>query len=135
MPAFALGLGQITVKAGRGEPLRAEIAIISSDPGELENLQARLASPETFARVGLEPPDSPVSGLQFTVALDPQGRPVIRVTSTEPLDASLLTFLDRKRTRLNSSPYCASRLPSSPCNNKAQRTAPGCHPTRLTSSH
>src|SRR3546814_15145778 len=58
-----------------------------------ENLQARLASPETFARVGLEPPDSTVSGLQFTVALDPQGRPVIRVTSTEPIDASLLTFL------------------------------------------
>src|SRR3546814_4776304 len=56
MPAFALGLGQITVKSERGEPLLAEIAIISSDPGELENLQARLASPETFARVGLEPP-------------------------------------------------------------------------------
>src|SRR3546814_1521940 len=67
--------------------------IISSDPGELENLQARLASPETFARVGLEPPDSTVSGLQFTVALDPQGRPVIRVTSAEPINASLLTFL------------------------------------------
>lgn len=93
MPAFALGLGQITVKSERGEPLLAEIAIISSDPGELENLQARLASPETFARVGLEPPDSTVSGLQFTVALDPQGRPVIRVTSAEPIDASLLTFL------------------------------------------
>ena len=93
MPAFALGLGQITVKSERGEPLLAEIAIISSDPGELENLQARLASPETFARVGLEPPDSTVSGLQFTVALDPQGRPVIRVTSAEPIEASLLTFL------------------------------------------
>lgn len=93
MPAFALGLGQITVKSQRGEPLLAEIAIVSSDPGELENLQARLASPETFARVGLDPPDSTVSGLQFTVALDPQGRPVIRVTSTEPVDAALLTFL------------------------------------------
>src|SRR5690606_16086972 len=93
MPAFALGLGQITVKSQRGEPLLAEIAIVSSDPGELENLQARLASPETFARIGLEPPDATVSGLQFTVALDPQGRPVIRVTSAEPVDASLLTFL------------------------------------------
>src|SRR3546814_15015992 len=93
MPAFALGLGQITVKSERGEPLLAEIAIISSDPGELENLQARLASPETFARVGLEPPDSTVSGLQFTVALDPQGKPVIRVTSAEPITASLLPFL------------------------------------------
>src|SRR3546814_5351747 len=93
MRAFALGRGQITVKSERGEPLLAEIAIISSAPGELENLQARRASPETFARVGLEPPDSTVSGLQFTVALDPQCRPVIRVTSAEPINASLLTFL------------------------------------------
>src|SRR3546814_11344879 len=37
--------------------------------------------------------DSTVSGLQFTVALDPQGKPVIRVTSAEPINASLLTFL------------------------------------------
>ncbi len=92
-PAFALGLGQITVKSQRGEPLLAEIAIISSDPSELENLQARLASPETFARVGLEPPGATVTGLQFAVALDPHGNPVIRVTSREPIDESLLTFL------------------------------------------
>lgn len=92
-PAFALGLGQLTVKSQRGQPLLAEIAIISSDPSELENLQARLASPETFARVGLEPPTGAVTGLQFTVALDPRGNPVIRVTSREPVDESLLTFL------------------------------------------
>lgn len=93
MPAFALGLGQLTVKSQRGEPLLAEIAIVSNDPGELENLQVRLASPETFARVGLEPPSGTVTGLQFSVALDPQGRPVIRVTSAAPVDESLLTFL------------------------------------------
>jgi len=93
MPAFALGLGQLTVKSQRGEPLLAEIAIVSNDPGELENLQVRLASPETFARVGLEPPSGTVIGLQFSVALDPQGKPVIRVTSAAPVDESLLTFL------------------------------------------
>lgn len=92
-PAFALGLGQITVKSQRGQPLLAEIAIVSSDPSELENLQARLASPETFARVGLEPPRGAVTGLQFTVALDSRGQPMIRVTSREPVDEALLTFL------------------------------------------
>jgi pilus assembly protein FimV len=92
-PAFALGLGQLTVKSQRGQPLLAEIAIVSSDPSELENLQARLASPETFARIGLEAPSGVVNGLQFTVALDPRGNPVIRVTSQEPVDESLLTFL------------------------------------------
>ena len=87
-PAFALGLGQIEVKSQRDQPLLAEIPIISSDPAELENLQARLASPETFARIGLEPPQGVVSDLQFTVALDAQGRPVIRVTSAVPVPAS-----------------------------------------------
>jgi len=92
-PAFALGLGQIEVKSQRDQPLLAEIPIISSDPAELENLQARLASPETFARIGLEPPQGVVSDLQFTVALDAQGRPVIRVTSAVPVQQPLLTFL------------------------------------------
>lgn len=92
-PALALGLGQIEIKSQRGQPLLAEIPIISSDPAELEHLQARLASPETFARIGLEPPKGIVTGLQFTVALDPRGNPVVRVTSREPVDESLLTFL------------------------------------------
>src|SRR5690606_20447500 len=92
-PALALGLGQIEVKSRHGEPLLAEIPIVSSDPSELEQLQARLASPETFARVGLQPPSGVVSDLRFAVALAPRGRPVIRVTTDAPMQASSLTFL------------------------------------------
>lgn len=93
LPAWALGLGQLQVKSKPGEPLLAEIPVISSDPSELENLQARLASPDTFRRVGLEPPGSEVTGLQFAVALDARGNPVIRVTSAAPLRQAQLTFL------------------------------------------
>ena len=92
-PAFALGLGQIQVRSQYGEPLLAEIPIVSSDPAELRQLQARLASPETFARIGLQPPQGLVQDLQFNVALDAAGRPVIRVTSTAPVEQPLLTFL------------------------------------------
>ncbi|GAB2618759.1 FimV/HubP family polar landmark protein [Novilysobacter erysipheiresistens] len=91
--AMALGLGQIELKSKLGEPLLAEIPIISNDPAELERLQAGLASPETFARIGLQPPDSVVANLQFVSALDAQGNPVIRVTSTQPIEQPLLTFL------------------------------------------
>ncbi len=91
--ALALGLGQIEVKSRAGEPLLAEIPIISADPSELENLQARLASPETFRRIGLEPPAGLVSELDFAIALDPRGRPVIRITSAAPVQQPLLTFL------------------------------------------
>jgi pilus assembly protein FimV len=93
VPAFALGLGQIQVKSRPGEPLLAEIPIVSSDPTELQGLQARLASPETFRRIGLEPPQGIVSDLQFTPAVDERGRPVIRVTSTAPVQQAGLTFL------------------------------------------
>ena len=92
-PVAALGLGQIEVLSRSGEPLVAEIPIISSDPAELQQLQARLASPETFRRIGLEPPRGAVSNLQFAVALDAQGNPVVRVTSQVPIEQPLLTFL------------------------------------------
>ena len=91
--AAALGLGQIEVRSKINEPLLAEIPVIYSDPSELEQLQARLASPETFARVGLEAPRGTVADLQFTVALDARGQTVIRVTSSQPVNTSLLVFL------------------------------------------
>ncbi|WP_337245079.1 FimV/HubP family polar landmark protein [Luteimonas sp. gir] len=92
-PALALGLGRIEVRSQQGEPLLAEIPVISSDPAELRQLQARLASPETFARIGLAPPRGVVSDLRFGVALDARGRPVIRVTSAAPVQQPALAFL------------------------------------------
>lgn len=91
--AMALGLGQIRVLSGPGEPLRAEIPIVSNEPGELENARARLASPETFARVGLQPPQGLVRDLQFEIAQDAQGRAVVRVTSAAPVDTAAVAFL------------------------------------------
>lgn len=91
--AWALGLGQIEVKSRRNQPLVAEIPIISTTPGELEALQARLASPETFRRVGLAPPSGVAADLQFSLGSDARGRPVIRVTSTRPVEQAVLNFL------------------------------------------
>ena len=91
--AWALGLGQIEVKSRRNQPLLAEIPIVSTTPGELQALQARLASPETFRRVGLSPPTGLAADLQFSLGSDARGRPVIRVTTVRPVDQSVLTFL------------------------------------------
>lgn len=91
--AMALGLGQLRMKSGLGEPLLAEIPIVSSVPGELERLHVGLASPETFARIGLEPPRGVVADLRFALALGDDGRPVIRVTSAQPIDEPMLNFL------------------------------------------
>jgi pilus assembly protein FimV len=91
--ACALGLGQIEVKSRAGQPLLAEIPVIASGPEELAQLRAGLASPETFQRIGLEPPQGIVTDLRFTLAVDANGKPIIRVTSTQPVQQPLLTFL------------------------------------------
>ncbi len=91
--AMALGLGQIRVLSAPGQPLLAEIPIISNEPGELENARARLASAETFARVGLQPPTGLVNDLQFEITTDAQDRAVVRVTSRAPVDVPALAFL------------------------------------------
>jgi len=91
--AMALGLGEIRVKSQPGQPLLAEIPVISSEPGELEQLRARLASPVIFERVGLQRPSGLVSQLDFSVALADDGRPVIRVTSQDPVDSPSVNFL------------------------------------------
>ena len=91
--ALALGLGEIRVKSQPGQPLLAEIPVISSEPGELEQLRARLASPVTFERVGLPRPEGLVNELDFAIALDDAGRPVVRVTSRTPVDVPAVNFL------------------------------------------
>lgn len=91
--AWALGLGQIQVKSKRNQPLLAEIPIVSTTPGELAALRARLASPETFRRVGLAPPSGVAADLQFSLGSDAKGRPVIRVTTLRPVEQSMLNFL------------------------------------------
>ncbi|MFI8719608.1 FimV family protein [Stenotrophomonas sp. NPDC077464] len=91
--AMALGLGDIRVLSKPGQPLLAEIPVISADPSELENLRVALASPVTFARVGLERPTGLVSELQFELSRDSNGRAVVRVSSQAPVTTPSLNFL------------------------------------------
>lgn len=91
--AMALGLGDIRVLSRPGQPLLAEIAVITADPSELENLRVGLASPVTFERVGLQRPTGLVGELQFELTRNAQGRAVVRVTSQAPVETASLSFL------------------------------------------
>lgn len=91
--AMALGLGDIRVLSRPGQPLVAEIPVISADPSELQNLRVGLASPVTFERVGLQRPAGLVSELQFELTRNAQGRAIVRVTSQTPVDTPSLAFL------------------------------------------
>lgn len=91
--AHALGLGAIEVKSGLNQPLVAEIPILSAAPGELDELEVRLASPEAFARVGLDRPVGLTANLQMSVGRNAAGQPVIRVTTPDRFNEPFLTFL------------------------------------------
>ena len=52
--AFALGLGDISVRSYLGQPFEARIELISRTPEELTELSAALASADSFRMVGIE---------------------------------------------------------------------------------
>ena len=89
--AWALGLGDIRLESALGEPLRAEIEIISASPGELEALFVQLATPETFARYGLDRPRF-LSDIRFDVE-SRNGRNFVTVTTASPVVEPFVTIL------------------------------------------
>lgn len=116
----AIGLGQLEVKSGLNQPLLAEIPIISANADELEQLEIRLASPEAFARVGLERPTALTTNLQFSVGKNSQGQSIIQVSTLDKFMEPFLSFLieadwgkgrvTREYTALIDPPYIAAAV-------------------------
>ena len=87
----AAGLGRLQVNSALGQPLRAEIEIVSLQAGEEDSLQARLATMDAFRQAGIELSPALV-GVQF--AIDKRGgRPVIRVTTNQAVNEPFLDVL------------------------------------------
>ena len=89
--AQAAGLGRLNVLSSLGQPLSAEIEIVSLQPGEEDNLVARIAPLEAFQQAGIEPSPSLV-GLRFAIVRR-DGRPMLRVTSPQPVNEPFLDLL------------------------------------------
>jgi len=90
--AMAMDLGQIQVKSALGQPLLAEIPLHPDSPAELQGLTVQLASSEEFARAGIVGGRTAIP-LHFSVANAGAGRPVIRITSSTPVDDPFLDLL------------------------------------------
>ncbi len=87
----AAGLGRLHVNSALGQPLRAEIEIVSLQPGEVDSLQARLGTPEAFRQAGIELSGA-LLGLQF--AIDKRGeRAVLRLSTVQPVNEPFLDVL------------------------------------------
>jgi pilus assembly protein FimV len=89
--AHAAGLGRLSVQSFLGQPLRAEIEVVSLLPGEEASLEARLATANAFAQAGIE--FSPaLAGVRFEI-VKVGGRPVLRVTTRQPVNDPFLDIL------------------------------------------
>lgn len=92
--AMALGLGDIRVLSAPGQPLLAEIPVISTTPGELDNVRVALAPAVTFERIGLPRPEGLIGELRFQVLRNADGAATIRVTSTAPVHGALSFLIE-----------------------------------------
>ena len=87
--AQALGLGELSVESGPGEPLRLVIEVTSVSASEAETLDVSLAGRSDFAAAGLEYP-SLADAMEFAlVPLDQGGYQVVITTAEAVEDASL----------------------------------------------
>ena len=89
--AHAAGLGRLTVLSPLGQPLLAEIDIVSLQSGEEEGLAARLASSDAFEQAGIDV--NPVlNTLRITIEHRDK-RPYLRLATTQPVNDPFLDLL------------------------------------------
>lgn len=90
--AHAAGLGKLTVKSALGEPLSGEIELVNVQAEELSTLTVKMASRDAFSQARVEYLPS-LSSVRFAVEMRPDGNPVIRVTSTQPMNEPFVDML------------------------------------------
>lgn len=90
--AYSAGLGRLTVNSALGQPLSAEIELLAVDKAELDSLNASIASGQAFKDAQIEFAPA-LSTLQFKVDRKADGRPVLKVSSTKPVNDPFLDML------------------------------------------
>ncbi|WP_313432115.1 FimV/HubP family polar landmark protein, partial [Pseudomonas sp.] len=90
--ANALGLGELTLKSAQNQPLDAEIELLDVRDLTAAEVAPSLAPPEEFSKAGVELPGY-LEDLTFTPVINPNGKSVLRVTSSQPLPGPVVKFL------------------------------------------
>jgi pilus assembly protein FimV len=92
LAASAAGLGRLALFSMVGEPLNAEIELVSVLGGERDSLAAKLAPAEVYDRAHVAPIPRP-EALRLAIERKADGREVVKISSTEPLDKPLVNLL------------------------------------------
>jgi pilus assembly protein FimV len=87
----AAGLGKVNVFSALGQPLRAELEVFATRE-ELSGMKVQLASPDAFRQAGVDYTQT-LSGITLSIDRRPNGQPVIRLSSTKPINDPFVDLL------------------------------------------
>ena len=90
--ANAAGLGKLTVMSGLGEPLRAEIELLSATPEELSSLTVAIAPEEAYTLQGVER-TALHSAIKLEVGRKADGSPILKLSTHQPVSDPFLDML------------------------------------------
>lgn len=89
---YAAGLGKLNVNSGLGEPLKADIELLSVTPEELSSLVAVIASEDAYAAQGITRL-SIHNNIKVEIAKNPDGSPILKLRSIKPISDPYLDML------------------------------------------
>jgi pilus assembly protein FimV len=90
--AWAAGLGKLTILSALGQPLNAEVELVSVQKDELGSLNARLGSPDAYRQANIQF-NSALTGARATVERRAGGQPYIKVVSSRPVNEPFIDLL------------------------------------------
>lgn len=90
--AHALGLGELTLKSAQNQPLDAEIELLDVRDLTAAEVKPSLAPADEFSKAGVERQPF-LNDLTFTPVINPAGKSVLKVTSSQPLPEPIVKFL------------------------------------------
>ena len=90
--AHAAGLGKLTILSTLGQPLAAEVDLVSVQEHEVAALKVRIASPEAFARADVQYSPALI-GVRLSIERRSDGRPYVKIVSTRPVNEPFIDLL------------------------------------------
>src|SRR5215813_9552673 len=90
--ADAVGFGRLNMLSNLGDPLNAEIELVSVTKEELASLSARLAAADAYRRANLQY-NAALTGARISIERRAGGQPYLKITSTRVVNEPFIDLL------------------------------------------
>ena len=90
--AFSAGLGRLTILSALGQPLAAEIDLVSVQKDEMSSLAVRLASPDAFTKANIIYSPALI-GARLSIEKRADGQPYVKIVSSRSVGEPFISVL------------------------------------------